>query len=58
MDKATLVGKLKSGENVFKYPDSELSPYVVEKDYRYLVLPTEEELNEIMEMVKNGKETA
>ncbi|MFA5340286.1 MAG: hypothetical protein WC332_00775 [Clostridia bacterium] len=52
---AKFIGTLKSGEKVFQHTESELSPYAVEyveKDYTYLVLPSEAEYEEIKEMVK------
>jgi len=38
------IGKLKSGESIFKTEDGELA---VEKDFRHLVKPTPEERGEI-----------
>lgn len=51
MNQPQLVGHLKSGEAI--YGDSE--GYSIEKNYTYLTLPTEEELAEILEIVKGEK---
>jgi hypothetical protein len=53
--KPELIGHLKAGNAVYRYQESELSPYAIEREFLYLDTPDSEELEEILSLVKEMK---